>query len=162
MDRGALQATVHGVAKSQAQLSDQHTHTHTKSLETLNVQGHTVSQEQKQDSNSNWSYSGAHCDNRNNCNKSYHVCLNRILVRMVHLMYYSQPTPNDSEELPATRPKSKRRVTLCSYFPCIVKLSLCATLTILSDNRHLCNHQHSWNKSNHSFPIVSFFLIGYS
>ena len=26
-----------------------------------------------------------------------------MLVRMVHLMYYSQPTPCDSEELPATQ-----------------------------------------------------------
>ena len=29
MDRGAWRATVHGVAKSQTQLSDSHTHTHT-------------------------------------------------------------------------------------------------------------------------------------
>ena len=29
MDRGAWQATVHGVTKSRTRLSDQHTHTHT-------------------------------------------------------------------------------------------------------------------------------------
>ena len=29
MDRGAWQATVHGIAKSGARLSDSHTHTHT-------------------------------------------------------------------------------------------------------------------------------------
>ena len=29
MDKGAWRATVHGVAKSQTQLSDSHTHTHT-------------------------------------------------------------------------------------------------------------------------------------
>ena len=136
MDRGALQATVHGVAKSQAQLSDQHTHTHTKSLETLNVQGHTVSQEQKQDSNSNWSYSGAHCDNRNNCNKSYHVCLNRILVRMVHLMYYSQPTPNDSEELPATQAQKQEKGNFMQLFSLY-----CQTIS-------LCNPHHSTSNSS--------------
>ena len=53
---------------------------------------------------------------------------------MIHLMYYSQPTPNDSEELPATQAQKQEKGTLCSYFPCIVKLSLCATLTILSDD----------------------------
>ena len=30
MDRGVWQATVHGVAKSQTQLRNQHTHTHTR------------------------------------------------------------------------------------------------------------------------------------
>ena len=37
MDKGAWQATVHGVAKNQTQLSDEHTHTYLYSLVVKNL-----------------------------------------------------------------------------------------------------------------------------
>ena len=39
MDRGAWRATVHGVTKSQTQLSDTYTHTHTQSYTPLPFSG---------------------------------------------------------------------------------------------------------------------------
>ena len=46
MDKGAWQATVHGVTKNQTQLSDEHTHTYLYSLVVRNLPGMQVIQVQ--------------------------------------------------------------------------------------------------------------------
>ena len=46
MDKGAWQATVHGVAKNQTQLSDEHTHTYLYSLVVKNLPAMQVIQVQ--------------------------------------------------------------------------------------------------------------------